>query len=246
MTAPTATTWQSRITGSGVEKASTLRANPLNYRRHPAHQHAALRDMLNEVGWVQNVIVNTRTGHVVDGHLRVELAMTQGDEDVPVLYVDLEEREERLVLAAMDPIAALAESDGGVLAQLLDGLQFDGDALAGMLTDLTALTAPPAEAPPRGDALDELDVLIAEPAHETHHGDTWKLGPHVLYVGSVHRDWPAWSPHLVAGAVFAPYPTPMLAVLYQEGPLVMVQPDTYLAGHVVDKWVSRHGQASKL
>lgn len=38
---------------------------------------------LNEVGWVQRVIVNRRTGYLVDGHERVWQALQNGD--APVL-----------------------------------------------------------------------------------------------------------------------------------------------------------------
>lgn len=240
------TSWASRIVRSGTERPSELVANPLNYRRHPPHQHAALSDMLGEVGWVQQVVKNERTGHLVDGHLRVELALRRGDEPVPVLYVDLDEREERLVLAALDPIAALAQADGEALETLLSGLTFNGDDLADMLNELQVNSMPPPESPPRGESLDELDVSVADPVHEVGHGDTWRLGRHILHVGSVHRDWPNYVTYLVPGAVFAPYPTPMLPVLFDEAPLVMVQPDTYLAGHVLDKWASRHGEPEQL
>lgn len=245
MTAPTQT-WQRRIVGTGEVRPSDLTPNPLNYRRHPAHQHAALRDMLDEVGWVQQVVVNQRTGNLVDGHLRVELAQREGDSPVPVLFVDLDEREERVVLAALDPIAALAEADHDALDALLSDLTFDGESLNRMLADLQAATVPAPEAPPRGDSLDMLDVSVADPEHVVAHGEAWQLGQHVLYIGSVHRDWPAWSPYLTPGTVFAPYPTPMLPVLFTEAPLLMVQPDPYLAGHVLDKWASRHGTPEKL
>lgn len=234
--------WEKRIVGSGDESPTTLRANPRNWRRHPADQHDALREILDQVGWVQQVVVNQRTGHLVDGHLRVELAESRNEDSVPVLYVDLEPDEERLVLAALDPIAALAQADTQALAQLLDGLAM-GDALSAMLADLAPVVV---EQIDRGDALDSLDVSIDEPQHEASTGETWALGDHVLYVGSVHRDWPQWSQHLRAGTTFAPYPTPMLAVLYTDGPLVMVQPDVYLAGHVLDKWASRHGEPTLL
>ena len=67
--------WRNRIAGSGEESPDQLLANPRNFRRHPKHQQDALRGVLAEVGWVQDVIVNRTTGHLVDGHLRVELAM---------------------------------------------------------------------------------------------------------------------------------------------------------------------------
>ena len=95
---------RSRIVGEGEEAPDQLLANPLNWRRHPPEQQKALEGMLREVGWVQRVIVNRTTGHVVDGHLRVELALRRGETAVPVLYVELTEEEEKIVLAAIDPI----------------------------------------------------------------------------------------------------------------------------------------------
>ena len=41
-------------------------------------------------------------GFVVDGHARVALAISAG-ERVPVVYVDLSEKEEALILATLDP-----------------------------------------------------------------------------------------------------------------------------------------------
>ncbi len=71
---PTAAPWTSRIVGSGEEAPDQLLANPANWRIHPKAQQEALAGVLDQVGWVQQVLVNRRTGHVVDGHLRVALA----------------------------------------------------------------------------------------------------------------------------------------------------------------------------
>ncbi len=65
--------WRNRIVGHGEEDADQLLANPANWRIHPRAQRDALAGVLSEVGWVQDVIINRRTGHVVDGHLRVSL-----------------------------------------------------------------------------------------------------------------------------------------------------------------------------
>ena len=56
---------------------------------------------LGEVGWVAELLVNQTTGHVVRGHLRLELALARGGLAVPVTYVELSEDEERLVLASL-------------------------------------------------------------------------------------------------------------------------------------------------
>jgi len=115
------TRWQNRIVGEDMVDADQLLANPTNWRIHPKHQQAALTGVLDNVGWVQRVIVNQRTGHVIDGHLRASLAISRG-EQVPVIYVDVDEDEERLILATLDPLAAMAATDAEMLEDLLRGL----------------------------------------------------------------------------------------------------------------------------
>ena len=126
--APT-TAWRNRITGSGEEAPDQLLANPANWRIHPKAQQDALAGALDQVGWVQNVIVNNRTGHLVDGHLRAELAIGRGEASIPVVYVDLSEEEEALVLASIDPLAGMAVTDNEKLAELLAEVSFDSKAL---------------------------------------------------------------------------------------------------------------------
>lgn len=58
--------WRNRIVGEGVQPASQFVAHPNNWRIHPQPQRDAMRGALNEVGWVQRVIVNARTGYLPD------------------------------------------------------------------------------------------------------------------------------------------------------------------------------------
>ncbi|MEX1171684.1 MAG: hypothetical protein WEG56_03620, partial [Chloroflexota bacterium] len=111
--------WRNRIVGSGDEAPDQLLANPANWRIHPKAQQAALAGALDTVGWVQQVMVNRRTGFVVDGHARVALAISRNEPSVPVLYVDLDPEEEALVLATLDPIGAMAQRDTAKLDELL-------------------------------------------------------------------------------------------------------------------------------
>ncbi len=130
-----ATTWQNRIIGQGEESPDQLLANPRNWRIHPKHQQDALAGVLDEVGWVQRVIVNQRTGFVVDGHLRISLAQRRG-ELVPVEYVDLSESEEALILATFDPITALAATDAALLEELMRDVSTGDAAVQAMLSEL--------------------------------------------------------------------------------------------------------------
>lgn len=127
------TEWKSRIVGHGEEAPDQLLANPRNWRTHPKAQRKALVGLLDQVGWVQDIIVNRQTGHVVDGHLRVEEALSREAPVVPVVYVDLSPEEESLVLASLDPLGAMAGTDKEQLASLLADVTVDDEALAAML-----------------------------------------------------------------------------------------------------------------
>jgi hypothetical protein len=118
----------------GEADPTQLLASPWNFRRHPGSQRDAMRGILSEVGWIQRVIVNRVTGHVVDGHLRIEEAISRGEATVPVTYVSLSEAEERLVLASFDPIGAMATADAERLEELLRDLN-TGDAGLDALLD---------------------------------------------------------------------------------------------------------------
>lgn len=129
--------WRNRIVGYADVAASDLSANPLNARLHPAAQRAALTAVLDDVGFVAPVIVNKRTGLIVDGHLRVEEASARG-EAVPVAYVELTEAEEREVLATLDPIGDLANYDRDKMLDLMDGLNM-AEPIADMLAAITGV-----------------------------------------------------------------------------------------------------------
>lgn len=77
--------WSNRIVNYGEQPANQFLAHELNARRHPGKQRNALRGSLNAVGWVAPVIASKRTGKILDGHARVEEALSQG-EDSPVPF----------------------------------------------------------------------------------------------------------------------------------------------------------------
>lgn len=133
--------WESRIVEFGEVAPDQLLANPLNARRHPGAQRDALRASLDEIGWVAPVIVNRRTGRMVDGHARVEEALSAGLATVPVVTIDVSEDEERVMLATFDPIGALATYDQELLAELLPSISDADGVLAGMLNDIAAMDA---------------------------------------------------------------------------------------------------------
>ena len=143
------TAWRNRIVGHDRKPASWFLLNPDNWKIHPLLQAEALDDLLSKVGWVGEVVVNKRTSEkwteaqrnkptLVDGHLRVQQALRRGKVlRVPLVYVDLEPDEERLVLVTMDPIGTMAQTDDEKLGELLAGMAGGEDPINQMLGDLS-------------------------------------------------------------------------------------------------------------
>jgi len=67
---------------------------------------------------------------LIDGHLRAE---TIGEEVVPVLILDVDEAEADKILATLDPLAAMADSDAVKLDDLLRNIDTGSEALQEMI-----------------------------------------------------------------------------------------------------------------
>lgn len=131
-------TWQNRVVGQGNADPHDLIAHPLNFRTHPKPQQDALAGAIGDLGWLVPVIVNQTTGHVLDGHLRVELALSRSEPSVPVTYVELPAELEAEALLTIDPIAALAQADAQHLDMLLREVVTGDAAVQKLLADLGA------------------------------------------------------------------------------------------------------------
>jgi hypothetical protein len=129
--------WRSRIVGHGKEDPEQLLANPFNWRIHPSFQQQSLEAAIENVGYIRSVTVNRVTGHIVDGHLRVVLALRRGEPDIDVEYVELTPHEELMALATVDPIAELAVTDAPKLAETLRVVNTDSPILQQFLSDLS-------------------------------------------------------------------------------------------------------------
>jgi hypothetical protein len=138
--------------------ASELLPNPKNWRTHPIAQQDALRGVLAEVGYADALLAReTPEGlMLVDGHLRAE---TTPDSTVPVLVLDIDEAESDLMLATLDPLAAMAGRDEERLTELLSTVSSDNDTVNALLQTLTngyeplTLLEPQTDAPIPGGSL---------------------------------------------------------------------------------------------
>lgn len=264
--------WTSRIVGHDVKPASWFAANELNFRTHGEKQASGVRGSLGAVGWVKSVIVNLRTSpqwgeganapRLLDGHLRVELALERDPETpIPVELVDLPPNEERLALLLLDHLSLMADQDADTLDELIRQVNTDDaglmEIIAGMAEGLDRLGGvgvggsafdeeeggEPGE-PSEGTLLSLVSITIDEPRHAVAKGGVWQVGAHILACCDVMTDWPQWTQFLDEGATFVPYPGPFAAHAGDHGGkrLVMVQPDPYIAGHILDRYAEVEGE----
>ncbi len=117
--------------------ARSLLANPKNWRRHPIYQREAVRSVLAEVGYGDALLAReTSEGLVlIDGHLRAEITP---DQDVPVLVLDVTEQAD-LLLATLDPLAAMATRDDDALKSLVALVEIGGDEVRALLNGIVGV-----------------------------------------------------------------------------------------------------------
>jgi DNA modification methylase len=179
--------WQSKIVGWDLVAPDQLLAHPGNFRRHPLAQREALRGSLNELGIIAPVLVNRTTGHLLDGHARVEEYLSAGVAGVPVAYVEIPADKEGLALLSLDPIAAMAEADKDALEALLREAHTEDAGLQALLAQLAKDTGlcsdqPVPEDP--GAQLDKADELREKWGTEL--GQLWEI-PSETALGHSHR-----------------------------------------------------------
>jgi len=183
--------WQNKIVGYDEVDPESLLANEANFRIQDG-----LKGTLEVVGWIQDIIVNKRTSlewgadqnveTVLDGHLRVTLALRHSQPSVPIKYVDLTPNEERLALATLDPLAAMAATDREKLGALLGDIQTGNAAIQQMLSEMAEregvfFGGNGEEPEDPGAQVDRSQELMEKWGTEL--GQVWELGEHRLVCG---------------------------------------------------------------
>lgn len=103
------TKWTSRIVGTGKVAPADVLPHPMNLRRHTPKQERILLALLLTGGSVAPIIVSKRTKRILDGHLRHKIATQHAIAELDVVWVDVDEEEEIVVLATLDPLGLMAE-----------------------------------------------------------------------------------------------------------------------------------------
>jgi hypothetical protein len=117
-------------------QADQLRPHPRNWRTHPPAQQDAMRGVLAQIGYADALLARELPDgslQLLDGHLRAEVTPQAM---VPVLILDVDDREALTLLATLDPLAAMAGADPKILTDLLADVQTDSQAVRALLDQL--------------------------------------------------------------------------------------------------------------
>ena len=113
-----------------------LKDNPKNWRVHPEAQSAGLDAVLGETGWAGAALFNERSGRLIDGHLRKHVDSKHlWNGKIPVIVGDWTPKQERLLLATLDPLAVMAETDLEAAGALIANLKSENEAIKKVLDE---------------------------------------------------------------------------------------------------------------
>ena len=143
--------------------AHLLLPHPKNWRVHNTRQRHVLQGILAEIGYADALLVRELPDgslQLIDGHLRAE---TTPNQKVPVLVLDLNDTEADKLLATLDPLAALADTDQTMLNDLLAQINTENVAVQEFLqslTDVPPSTGGMAAVPPEIEIPQVYQILV--------------------------------------------------------------------------------------
>jgi len=151
-------------------------------------EYEKLKRSLSEFGYVEPVIWNKTTGHVVGGHQRLKVLIDTGVTEVECVVVEMDSEKEKALNIALNKINGEWDKDKlSLLIADLQGVDFDVSLTGFDAPELDALFKDAQRAGVQDDDFD-VDAALKEPAI-TKPGDLWLLGKHRLVCGdSTKRD----------------------------------------------------------
>ncbi|MGE9880297.1 site-specific DNA-methyltransferase [Bacillus velezensis] len=172
-----------------VEEINPAPYNPRIDLQPGDPEYDALKKSIEQFGYIDPLIWNEKTGHLVGGHQRYKILMENKPKEITVSVVYLNEDEEKALNIALNKISG--DWDEYKLEQVLLELKvanFDMS-LTGF-SDEELLETLPSDTEIDTVEEDNFDVhtaldKIKEP--ETKYGDVWQLGRHILVCGDATK-----------------------------------------------------------
>ena len=171
-----------------VDKLIPADYNPRKDLKPGDPEYEKLKRSITEFGYLEPVIWNKTTGHVVGGHQRLKVLIDSGMTEVECVVVEMSEEKEKALNVALNKISGEWDKDKlSLLIADLQGADFDVSLTGFDAPELDALFKDAQRDGVHDDDFD-VDAALKEPAI-TKPGDLWLLGKHRLVCGdSTKRD----------------------------------------------------------
>ncbi len=245
-----------------LDKIKRFDKNP---RTHSREQIAYIKTLFLEFGWAGGpILLDDKRGEIIAGHGRLESAeqlLAEGHSkfaQAPVIIGKGWSDEQIMAFRIADNQSALLS---GWNEELLteQAIELKGYGMLPLLgfpetelIDLGVLSSGEAPGAAGGEErhalLRRIDITIDDPKHEVVRGDHYILAKrHHLICVNVITEWPVWQKLLTKETMlFCPYPGVFVpfSMKAKDHELVMVQPDPYICGHILDRFKEAYGAKS--
>lgn len=170
-----------------IEKIQTERLIPADYNprkdlKPGDPEYEKLKRSLEEFGYVEPVIWNKTTSHVVGGHQRLKVLLDMGITEVECVVVEMDAEKEKALNVALNKISGDWDKDKlALLIADLQGADFDVSLTGFDPSEIDDLFKDSLKDGIKDDNFD-VDAELQKPAF-TKPGDVWQLGRHRLVCG---------------------------------------------------------------
>lgn len=170
-----------------IEKLKTELLIPADYNprkdlKPGDPEYEKLKRSIEQFGYVEPVIWNKTTSHVVGGHQRLKVLLDMGITEVECVVIEMDEDKEKALNIALNKISGDWDKDKlALLIADLQGADFDVSLTGFEPAELDALFKDSLKDGIHDDDFD-VDAELQKPAL-TKQGDVWLLGQHRLVCG---------------------------------------------------------------
>lgn len=170
-----------------IEKLKTELLIPADYNprkdlKPGDPEYEKLKRSIEQFGYVEPVIWNKTTAHVVGGHQRLKVLLDMGITEVECVVIEMNEEKEKALNIALNKISGDWDKDKLMLLIAdLQGADFDVSLTGFEPAELDALFKDSLKDGIHEDGFD-VDAELQKPAL-TKQGDVWMLGQHRLVCG---------------------------------------------------------------
>jgi len=165
-----------------VEKLNPAPYNPRKDLKPGDPEYEKLKNSILTFGYVEPVLWNKRTGHIIGGHQRYKVLVEMGKKEIDCVIVDMDEENEKALNIALNKVSGDWDKDKLMLLITdLQGADFDVSLTGFDPAELDDLFKDSLKDNIKEDNFD-VDEELKKPALSKF-GDLWILGRHRLICG---------------------------------------------------------------